>query len=80
MLFWQIEEREIELRNFKNLLHLHADESLRRQSSEDVAPSSDSEQHVILAEKLEIAGSLEYNSTVTKLEMENLRLTEQLQR
>lgn len=68
------------MRNCKNLLHLHAEESLRLQLSEDLAPSADSEQHVILAEKLEIAGSLEYNSTVTKLEMENLGLTEQLRR
>ena len=68
------------MRNCKNLLHLHADESLRLQSSEDIEPSSDSEKHIILAEKLEVAGSLEYNSTVTKLEMENLRLKEQLRR
>ena len=68
------------MKNCKNLLNLHTDESLRPHSSEDNLSSADSEHHVIFAEKLEIAGSLEYNSTVRKLEMENLRLAEQLRR
>lgn len=74
-----IEDRELELINCKGLLHLIDGESARHQLSEDVK-SSDSEQRVILAEKQEIANSLERNSAVSKLQLENYRLTEQIQR
>lgn len=77
--FWQIEDRELEVRSCKSLLHLNAEVPAWHQTSEDIK-SSDSKQHVMLAEKREIAKSLEHNSTVSKLEMENLRLTEQLHR
>lgn len=78
--FSQIVDQELEVRNCKSLLHLNADELALHQLSEDNTSSSDSEQHVILAEKLKLAESLEYNSTASKLEIENIHLAEQLHR
>lgn len=73
-----IEEQFIELQNYKNLLRMHAEEQARLQSAEGKEPLSDPGMHATFAEKLKFAERLEQYPTVTKLELENVRLREQL--
>lgn len=70
MAYWQIQEQEIEVRDCKSLLHLRA--------TEVAESSSDSEKKTLWAEKLEVAERLEYQRVVTKLDLENSRLSQQL--